>query len=65
MKKWWKSKTVWFNIATALIAAGNELAPLLQIMETATAESVRIVLIMASSTGNMVLRIVTSTKVTM
>lgn len=65
MKKWYKSKTLWFNVATVLIAAGNELAPLLELMEAEAAESARVLIIMASSVGNTVLRIVTNTKVTM
>lgn len=64
VKKWYKSKTIWFNVAVGLTAAGNELLPVLDLMEGDGQEVLRAYLIVALSVGNTILRIVTKTKVT-
>jgi len=51
MKKWWQSKTVWFNVGSALVLIGNEIAGKLIPTEYATA----VVLV-----GNVILRFVTT-----
>lgn len=65
MKRWYKSKTVWFNIAVTLVAIGNELMPLVSVMDGEASADLRMYLILATSFGNMILRMVTSTKVTL
>lgn len=65
MKKWWKSKTVWYNVAMTLLAIANELAPVVDLMDGERAEVIRAYLVIASSVGNIILRTVTSTKVTL
>jgi len=51
MKKWWQSKTVWFNVGSALVLIGNEIAGKLIPTEYATT----VVLV-----GNVILRFVTT-----
>lgn len=62
-KRWYKSKTIWFNIGTSLVAAGNELLPILDVMSPEAAADHRALLIVAMSIGNLILRIVTSSPV--
>lgn len=64
VKKWYKSKTLWFNLAIGLTAAGNELLPVVELMDAEGQEVLRAYLIVALSVGNTILRVVTKTKVT-
>lgn len=64
VKKWYKSKTLWFNLAVGLTAAGNELLPVVELMAGDSREVLRTYLIIAGSVGNTILRVVTKTKVT-
>lgn len=64
VKKWYKSKTLWFNLAVGLTAAGNELLPVVDLMDGDSREALRTYLIIAVSVGNTILRVVTKTKVT-
>jgi hypothetical protein len=50
VKKWWKSKTVWFNVVSGAIVICNELAG--KVIPTEVATSVVVV-------GNVVLRFLT------
>lgn len=63
-KAWWKSKTLWFNVATALVTISNEMAPLAEIMSKENSEAFRSIIIVASVLGNTILRLVTKTPVT-
>lgn len=65
MKPWYKSKTIWFNVATAIVATGNEMMPVLGVLDSATAETVRPFLVIGLAVGNTMLRVVTETKVTL
>lgn len=59
-KPWYKSKTIWYNVALGLVAAGNELAPLLDLMDPEPASVLRPLLIVALAVGNTILRIITT-----
>jgi len=63
MKKWYKSKTIWYNIAVSFVAIGNEMMPVLGVMEGAAAEELRAWLVLLLAVGNTILRTVTKTKV--
>ena len=64
-KKWYRSRTFWYNAAVTLVALGNELLPLLQVMDNPAREELRMWLIFATTFGNAILRVVTQTKVTL
>jgi len=63
-KKWWRSKTVWFNIAGILIAIGTELPAILPYLDPAIATSVQGYLILGMTIGNIILRSMTQHKIT-
>lgn len=64
-KKWYKSKTVWFNVGVGLVAAGTELTPLLDLIAGPELDAMRAYLVISLSMGNTILRVVTRTKVTL
>lgn len=63
-KPWWKSKTIWYNVAITLVATANEMAPVVDILDPTVADTIRPFLIMALAVGNTVLRVVTTKPVT-
>lgn len=63
-KPWWKSKTMWANIAIGVAAAVTELAPLADVMQPEQAASFRSVLLVVGVLANLLLRIVTTGPVT-
>jgi hypothetical protein len=54
MKKWYKSKVVWFNIVTLALAIINEMAG--KVIPTECSASIVAI-------GNVLLRMITSTKI--
>jgi len=60
VKPWYWSKTIWFNIATGLLAAGVELAPLVEFMEPDAQSEARFWLAMFVALGNIILRTLTA-----
>lgn len=58
-KKWYTSKTIWYNVAMTVVTAANELMPVLEVMDPTVASQVRVWLVLALSLGNIVLRTVT------
>lgn len=65
VKKWYQSKTMWYNIAVSMVAAGNEMMPIVGVLDPAIADTVRAYLIVALAAGNTILRSITSTKVSL
>lgn len=55
MKKWWKSKTVWFNVVTGIIVIADQLSG------KAIPVEVSAVIV---SVGNVILRLITNKAVT-
>lgn len=64
-KKWYKSRTIWFNLATALVIASAEIAPLLDVVAPETQVELRTYVILASVIGNLILRFLTESRVEM
>lgn len=60
-KKWYKSKTVWFNIATALIAVLTGLSSVLPILSPIVSEIVMAYILFGVGSINVILRAVSST----
>jgi hypothetical protein len=60
MKRWWQSKTVWFNVATGLIGIGTEAAALVDAVPEGWQETARLGLVALVAVGNVILRLVTS-----
>jgi len=59
-KQWYTSKTMWFNIATILVAVGSEMTPILGVLDPETADVVTPMVLVATAVGNIILRSVTS-----
>lgn len=55
-KRWWRSKTIWFNIATGIVAFANELAAIVELLPDTYQPPVRIALIGINAVGNVWLR---------
>ena len=64
IKRWFRSKTMWFNLATMMVSTANELMPLLNIVDSATADALRLPLFLLNAIGNIILRRVTRDPVT-
>lgn len=63
-KVWYKSKTMWFNLGTILVAVTAELTPLLGFLSEETATVVTPLVLIAAAVGNIILRSVTTQPVT-
>lgn len=63
MKKPHQSKTIIFNIATGLVATANELLPLLEVFEESDAQQLRLLIVLVSVIGNLILRFLTTTAI--
>jgi len=59
MKKWWKSKTVWFNVVTIAVGVAGQLLGVVK-SETAT-----VALTLVVGLGNVALRFITNTGISM
>ena len=59
MKRWWKSKTVWWNIGTGATIIGAELMAVAEVLPPEWPEPARAVLVAVMSGGNVILRFVT------
>lgn len=55
-KKWWKSKTLWFNIVSGVLLA---LESNMQLIQQAMGENVYLVMLLVNIVGNAVLRALT------
>lgn len=64
MKRWFRSKTMWYNVALILTGTANELLPILDFASPETAEALRFPLYLALAIGNIILRRVTHEPVT-
>lgn len=64
MKSWWKSKTVWWNIATMMVLASTQFGPLVDMFGGEYKALIQQVLVLANAIGNLILRVVTSTGLT-
>jgi hypothetical protein len=64
VKRWFRSKTMWFNIATMMVATANELLPIIDIVNSETSEALRLPLMLMNAFGNMILRRITNSPIT-
>jgi uncharacterized membrane protein len=69
-KVFWKSKTMWFNVLTGLVAFANELALVIDQIALAGWDAEKVALARAAITfvsiiGNMILRAATTSAVTL
>lgn len=55
-KKWWRSKTLWFNIVSGVLLA---LESNMQLIQQAMGENVYLVMLLVNIVGNAVLRALT------
>lgn len=55
-KKWWKSKTLWFNIVSGVLLA---LESNMQLIQQAVGENAYLVMLLVNIVGNAVLRALT------
>lgn len=59
-KKWYQSKTIWFNIGTVLLATGTEYSAFVELLNPDIQADVRLWLALFSASGNAILRVVTT-----
>lgn len=59
-KKWWQSKTIWFNVGTVLAVIGTEYGLLVDLFKPEYQDIIRLSLALVSAAGNAILRVVTS-----
>lgn len=64
IKRWFHSKTMWYNAALILTGAANELLPILDFASPETADALRFPLYLMLAVGNIILRRVTRDPVT-
>lgn len=55
-KPWRKARTIWFNIAAAMVGLGQELMVVADMLPEEHASTARIVLTAATAIGNVILR---------
>lgn len=60
MKKWWQSRTIWFNIGSVLLVIGTEFASFVEFLDPAQQDDVRFWLALFTAAGNAILRSVTT-----
>jgi hypothetical protein len=60
-KKWWKSKTLWFNVA---IAVGTAVEASLHVLQAQYEPTFYLTLVAITSAGNIVLRTISSEEIT-
>lgn len=59
-KPWRRSRTIWFNIATLLVAVATEFSALVELLPPDHQPTVRFFLMLLLAVGNVIFRILTS-----
>lgn len=60
MKRWYQSRTLWFNIATGMVGLGTELLAVVELVPDDWQSLLRAALIIVTALGNAILRFLTS-----
>lgn len=60
MKRWYESRTIWFNLASAILIIGTEFAQLSDLIKPEYQELFKLTLLCMTVLGNTILRILTT-----